>query len=373
MGAIMACFAEVASQFSEAGGPYLYARTAFGRLIGILVAWLFYLALAAAPAANVNLFVIYLAEFWPGAREPLPRLVILTVLVGLLTLINFMGVRQGTTASNIFTVAKVFPLLIVVFAGAAMIAFRIAAVPMLPVHPSGGAWLKATVLMAFLFGGFESALTPMGEAEDPRRDATFALFATLISCTAIYALIQWVVVGVLGSSATTDRPLAEVARVTMGKTGAALVAIGAMVSVYGYLSAKLLGMPRLTFALAEQGDLPRIFRAVNRRFHTPWFSILSYAAVIWILANIGSFTWNVTLSVIARLFYYGVICAAVIALRRKQPEAATFRLPASPAFAVLGIAVGVILASQADLSQSKIVGAAVLAAIANWLWARRTF
>ena len=94
--------------------------------------------------------------------------------------------------------------------------------------------------------------------------------------------------------------------------------------------------------------------------------------MIWILASIGSFAWNVTLSVIARLFYYGVICAAVIALRRKQPEAAKFRLPAGPVFAVLGIAVCVVLATQADLSQSKIVGVAVLAAIANWLWARRT-
>src|SRR5271155_3739384 len=67
MGGIIACLAEVASQFSEAGGPYLYARTAFGRLMGILVGWMLYLAQTAAPAANANLFVIYLAEFWPAA------------------------------------------------------------------------------------------------------------------------------------------------------------------------------------------------------------------------------------------------------------------------------------------------------------------
>jgi basic amino acid/polyamine antiporter, APA family len=69
MGVIMACYAEVASQFSQAGGPYLYARTAFGRLTGILVGWMLYLAQTAAPAANANLFVIYLAEFWPAAKE----------------------------------------------------------------------------------------------------------------------------------------------------------------------------------------------------------------------------------------------------------------------------------------------------------------
>src|ERR1700723_4745673 len=95
MGVIMACYAEVASQFSDAGGPYLYARTAFGRFIGILVGWMFYLAQTAAPAANANLFVIYLAEFWPGVKEPWTRFAFLTLLVGLLALINARGARQG--------------------------------------------------------------------------------------------------------------------------------------------------------------------------------------------------------------------------------------------------------------------------------------
>ena len=373
MGIIMACFAEVSSRFSEAGGPYLYARAAFGRLIGILVGWLFYLALTAAAAANANLFVIYLAEFWPAAKEPWPRFLILTVLVGLTALINVRGVRQGTTANNVFTVAKILPLLVVIIAGGAMIASRPAAVSPETLHVGSSSWLKATVLMAFLFGGFESALAPMSEAKDPRRDAAFALFATLVVCTTIYTLIQWVVVEVLGSSATSDRPLAEVARLSLGNRGAAFVAIGAMLSVWGYLGAKVLGMPRLTFALAQQHELPPIFCAVSPRFHTPWFSIVFYASVIWILAIIGSFAWNVTLSVIARLFYYGVICAAVIALRYGQAEAPKFRLPGGALFPVLGIAVCILLATQVDFSQSRVVAATLTAATLHWAWVKHRF
>jgi APA family basic amino acid/polyamine antiporter len=369
IGVIMACYAEVASQFSEAGGPYLYARTAFGRLIGILVGWMLYLAQTAAPAANANLFVIYLAEFWPAAKEPWPRFVILTLLVGFLALINALGARQGTVVSNVFTVAKILPLLMVVLAGAAVTIFHPA--------PWGGAgalpasaWMKAMVLLVFAYGGFESALAPMSEAKNPVQDAVFALFVALIACTTIYVLVQWVVVGVLGPAATADRPLAEVARVTMGNRGARLVAIGALISVYGYLSAKMLGMPRLTFALAKAGDLPHVFALVSRRFHTPWFSILFFGAVVWGLAIMGNFAWNVTLSVVARLFYYGVVCAALIALRRKQPTAARFRLPAGPILAVLGIGITIALASQVDLSKSLILGATVGAALLNWIWAR---
>jgi len=370
MGVIMACFAEVASQFSEAGGPYLYARTAFGRLTGILVGWMLYLAQTAAPAANANLFVIYLAEFWPAAKEPWPRFVILTLLVGLLALINARGARQGTVVSNVFTVAKILPLLMVVSAGVAVTIIHPAPWGAASPMPAS-VWMKAMVLLIFAYGGFESALAPMSEAKNPGRDAGFALFVALIACTVIYTLVQWAVVGVLGPGATTDRPLAEVARLTMGNRGAALVAIGALVSVYGYLGAKLLGMPRVTFALAKGGDLPQVFAAVSRRFHTPWFSILFYAAAVWGLAIAGSFAWNVTLSVVARLFYYAVVCAALIALRRKQPQAAGFRLPGGQLLAVLGIGIAVVLATQVDLSKSMILAATVGAALLNWLWARR--
>jgi amino acid transporter len=388
MGVIMACFAEVASQFSEAGGPYLYARKAFGRLTGILVGWMLYLAQTAAPAANANLFVIYLAEFWPAAKERWPRFVVLTLLVGVLALINARGARQGATVSNVFTVAKLLPLLMVIFTGAAVTIFHPSIFNPTTFHSTTApapipatAWMKAMVLLVFAYGGFETALAPMSEARNPRRDAGFALFVALLACTATYALVQWVVVGVLGPAATSDRPLAEVARVTMGNRGAALVAVGALISVYGYLSAKLLGMPRVTFALAEGGDLPKIFAAVSPRFHTPWFSILFFAAIVWGLALAGSFAWNVTLSVVARLFYYGVVCASLIALRRKQPPAAPqtgFRLPAGPLLSVLGVGIALALgvaaqiSKQVDFRKSLILAATVVAAVLNWLWARRT-
>src|SRR5262249_14814486 len=157
----------------------------FGRLIGIVVAWTFYLSQSAAPAANANLFVIYLGEFWPGAKEW--RVLILTILVGILALINILGVRQGTRVSNIFTVAKLLPLLMVVLAGAALTIFRPAPITTAATFPTS-VWLKAMVLLVFAYGGFETALVPMSEAKDPRRDIGFALVMTLAVCTGIYVL-----------------------------------------------------------------------------------------------------------------------------------------------------------------------------------------
>ena len=230
------------------------------------------------------------------------------MLVGLLTFINIRGVHGGAQVSNLFTAAKLVPLFAVIVLGVIVMHNHHWAIP----APSGassstGQWLKAMLLLVFAYGGFETALAPMSEAKNPRRDAPFALFTALLACTVIYALIQWVVVGVLPNAVQSQRPLADVARLAVGPFGAALVAIGALISFYsGYLSAKILAMPRVPFALAEQGDFPKVFAAIHRRFHTPYVSILVFAGMVWGLALFGDFKWNVTLSAVARLLYYGI-------------------------------------------------------------------
>lgn len=370
VGIIMACFAEVASHFTEAGGPYLYSRVAFGRLAGIEMGWLLWLARITAPAANANLFVVYLGEFWPHAKDPLPRFIILTLLLGLLALINLRGVRAGTQVSNIFTVAKLLPLFGVAIAGL----FYLAAghrVTAMPVAGGNGAWLKAVLLLVFAYGGFESALTPMSEAKDPRRDAAFGLFTALITCTALYVAIQWVVIGILPDPAHSTRPLADTARAMFSNAGAAVVSVGALVSIYGYLSANMLAVPRITLALAEKGDFPGIFAAIHPRFRTPYFSILVFAVLTWLLALSGSFLGNVTVSAVARLGYYGLGCAALPMLRKKQPESVMFRLPGGVVWAGLGVIACGVLMFGVNRGGLLVLGATIIIGFVNWLWARR--
>lgn len=369
MSVIMGCFAEVASRFQQAGGPYLYARVAFGRLMGIQTAWMLWLGQVAAPAANANLFVIYLGEFFPHAKDPIPRAVILTALVGFLTFINIRGVRAGAQVSNLFTAAKLLPLFAVIILGLIVLCnHHWTGAKASAGSPSVDQWMKAVLLLVFAYGGFETALAPMSEAKDPRRDAPFALFTALVLCTAIYASIQWVVVGVLPDAMHSQRPLADVARIAIGPVGAALVAVGALISFYGYLSAKILAMPRVHFALAEQGDFPKAFAAVHRRFRTPYVSILVFAGLVWGFALMGEFKWNVTLSAVARLLYYGVGCAALPVLRRNQPEGAhpMFHLPAGNFLAVLGVLLCAVLVTRVDFGQSLILVGTVALAFVNW-------
>jgi APA family basic amino acid/polyamine antiporter len=371
MACIMACFSEVASRFTQTGGPYVYAQEAFGRFMGIQVAWLVWFVRLTSCAANANLFVIYLGEFWPGAVRPTMKLAILSLLLGILAVINFIGVRAGTRVSTSFTVAKLASLGVVIVLGAVYLASAHPQVAHSLITSGTRGWARAVVLLIFAYGGFEAALISAGEAKDPRRDMPFALIAALIICTVVYALIQWVVVTILPDPSHSVRPLADVARIVMGNTGAAVIAIGALLSIYGYLSGNVLTTPRITFALAERGDFPSPFALVHERFRTPYFSIVVFVLLVWVLALFGSFAGNATLSAGSRIFYYGVICAALPVLRRRSIHPALLRLPGGTALSIVGVLICGGLLTQIEYNKSVILLIAVAVAFANWFAVRK--
>ena len=170
MGVIAACVAEVASRFHQAGGPYLYANAAFGRFMGLQTGWFLWLTRISSAAAVANVFIDYLTEFWPQAKEPVSRIAILTILIGGLALVNIRGVKMGAQVSDFFTVAKLVPLLIFVAAGLLFIHRQGSPGPTVAERHPLNIWLSAVLLLIYAFSGFESALIPAGEVKNPGRD-----------------------------------------------------------------------------------------------------------------------------------------------------------------------------------------------------------
>ncbi len=368
---IAACFAEVASRFRESGGPYLYTRVAFGRFIGLQTGWLNWLSRLAAAAASANLFSVYLAEFWPRMKEPLPRVAAITFLLVVLAAINVRGVKMGTGVSNFFTVSKLTPLIVFVLGGCMYLLLRGSPVPMVPESHDVNAWLNSILLVTFAYTGFEAALIPAGEAKNPDRDAPIAILAALGICTPVYALVQFVVVRTLANPAQSDRPLVAAAHVFGGPVLATMIACGVLLSIVGYLAATMIASPRVVLAFAGQGDFPRWFAAVHRRYKTPYVSILVYAALVWALAMLGTFSWNAKLTAVSRLITYALTCAALPTLRWKNPGLAKFSLPLGPLFALIGIAFCGIVLSRSGRVEVLVLGVTMIVALLNWIPVRR--
>jgi APA family basic amino acid/polyamine antiporter len=149
-----------------------------------------------------------------------------------------------------------------------------------------------------------------------------------------------------------------------------LVAIGTLVSTYGFISANILHTPRVTFAMAERGDFPKILAAIHRRFRTPHLSILTFAAMLILFSVVGNFRWNAVLSAVSRLFIYGSVAAALPALRRKWPRGGTFRLPAAGIFVVLSLLFTGLLATRMHRDDLIAVAVTSGAALVTWAWTR---
>jgi amino acid transporter len=364
IGAIMAVFAEVSSQFRESGGQYLYARVALGRFTGIQIGWFFLLVRLTSAGAALNLFVNYLGEFWPVAVTPAGRAAVMAAMVGGLAAVNYRGIRAGAGLSNFFTVTKLATLGLFIVAGLLLVERVAPAAPAVPA--TAGAWTDALVALVFAFGGFESALIPGAETKDPRRDTPFALGTGLAVIAACYFLIHLVAMWGVPDLANSPRPLADAARAFAGPAGAAAMALGAMLSAYGWLSGAFVVMPRLIYALAERRDFPRPFAAVHVRFRSPHLAILLWAVLVLALGIYGSFIWNAILAGVARLVTYAATCATLIQLRRCAPQADARRAPGGILLAVLGFAFCVVLAARMTATHAIIMGVVVVVAAINW-------
>jgi amino acid transporter len=368
---IAACLAEVSSYFQEAGGPYLYTRVAFGRFAAIQIGWLTWLSRITACSGVANLFITYLSSFFPVVTRGWIRGTILTVLIGFLAAVNYRGVSGGNALSNFFTITKVLLLTLFITGGFMALAFH----PSVRVTPAAvplttANCFQAILLMVYAYGGFEAALFASGEASDPRKDAPIALLIAMLTATLLYICVQVVVIFTLANPGATTKPAVDSARQFLGPVGVTLVAVGTLISVYGYLSANMLHTPRVTFAMGERGDFPSFFAAIHPRFRTPHLSIVVFALMLLLFSIGGNFRWNASLSAISRLFMYGAVVAALPVLRRKFPKGSKFRLPAGLFFTVLGLAFVAVLLAQMGRTELIVMSITFVIALLNWLWAR---
>ena len=353
------CFAEVGSRFNETGGPYLYAREAFGPTIAFEIGWLIWLARLTAFAANCNLLVAYLGYFVPAATGTFWRASIITIVVTLLATINVIGVRQAAIVSNVFTIGKLIPIIVFIAVGLFFLnphAFALGA------PPAAGAFSQSVLLLIYAFTGFEMAAIPAGEVRDPQKQLPHALLIAIAVVAFLYILVQVVCVGTLPELAQSQKPLADAGTRFMGAAGGAIISAGAIVSITGNLNILILSGSRLPFAMAEQRQLPAFIGSVHRKFATPYVAILLTAAVMLFLTLKSSFVAALTISAIARLVTYGATCISLPTFRRRaDAPPAKFHLPYGTVIAILALLLAVWLLANSTWQEAR--AAAIAAAV----------
>ena len=326
-GCLALCFAEVAGFFSRNGGPYLYAKAAFGDFVGYEVGVLKLVVTIIAWAAMGRLDARALGLPFPFFAGDTMKNLIAAVLIGGLTIMNIAGVKISKILNNLMTISKLVPLCVFIAVGLFFVNGS-NFTPFVPTHMADGAFANAAITMFFAYTGFEAIAVAAEDFKDPKKDLPRGIILTMIIVTIIYMLVVGISIGILGPDLAVDKaPIQTAFGRAVGPVGAYFILLGTLFSMGGINLAESFIAPRACTSLAEDGMLPAF---LNRRtsWGTPWASSVVVAILSILLAWSGSFTTLAAISAVSRFTQYLPTVLSVIVFRRKwKDRERTYKIP----------------------------------------------
>jgi basic amino acid/polyamine antiporter, APA family len=321
-------FARLGRTFPRTGGPYVYARRAFGDFVGFQTAWGYWIAAWAGNAAITVAFVGYLAVFWPQlATHNLLAALVGIALIWLLTFVNILGVRQGAQVQFITTVLKFVPLAIIGVIGLFFIKGG-NLTPFAP-HGTGKAIAAAAPLTLWAFIGLESATVTAEEVKDPERTIPRATIIGTLLATLVYIVATISIMGIIpaDSLANSSSPFAAAAGKMFGGSWDKVIALVALASTFGALNGWIMLQGRVPLAAAEDGLFPEQFAKVHGKRQTPVFGLVVSSVLVTglMLMNytkglVDAFTFVILLATLTTLVPYAYSAAAQAYLYVTEPE-----------------------------------------------------
>ncbi|WP_178987508.1 APC family permease [Winogradskyella schleiferi] len=355
MAMVMLCFAEAGSKVTDTGGPYTYIETALGDYAGFIGGFFAVGSNLFADAAVSNALVNIIASAYPVFENGLPRFIFLFILFYGLVYVNVIGIKQGIGLVKFNTMVKLVPLILLIAIG-----FKDVSISNLYIQhmPSFKTLSETSLILFFAFQGCETGIIVGGEVVNPKRTIPRAILISITIVIVVYILIQTISQGVLGDALPnfTSAPLAETARVVFGNFGYLLLTIGAVISMFGYMSGTILNSPRIVYALARDKVIPiKALSRIHKSFATPHIAIIIYATIGFILAVSGSFEQLAVIASSSMLCLYLGVALAVMKFRKsKKDYVGGFQIPGGWTVPILAIII--ILYVLSSLPVNEIIG-----------------
>lgn len=339
--------AELSSVLPQSGGPYIYLRESFGKVWGFLFSWNdFFINKAGSAAAISVAFATYLGTFVP-ILDPTQRFIhaefdLLGVpfdvgfgyvqlaamaVIGIVTFINYRGVKFGAWVMNIFTTAKVLALVGLIIA--AVFYASGSTENYLPWWPDSwnmnytAAFGLAMISALWAYDGWIDVTITAGEFKDPSKTIPKSLLIGTVAIIGLYlaANLAFAYVIPLETMAGSSRIAADVANTVLGPVGASLIIIGIMASTFGTTNGMLLVAPRSIYAAGVDGTITPKLGEVHPKYHTPATAILTMGIWSAILTLSGTYEQITSYVVFGSWGFYALTAVSVIVLRKKMPDA----------------------------------------------------
>lgn len=368
------CYAELATAFPSAGGEYHFLQRAFGRSLAFLYGWArMTVIVAGSIAVFAYLFGDYMSRIVNlGAYS---SAIWAALVVAVLTIVNYLGIREGKTTQNVFTVLEVGGLVLIIVAGLLL------AAPVAPAAPAavgaGQPWYmgagigSAMVFVLFTYGGWNDAAYISAEVRDRERNMVRALLLAIGLVTLLYVLVNLAYLKGLGydAMARSDAVAADLLKNVWGSTGekliACMIAIAALTSVNGSM---IVGA-RSNYALGRDWPMLGFLGRWDEASGSPRTAMLAQGVIALALVGLGAiqnagFKGLVEYSLPVFWGFFLLVGVALFVLRAREPDAPRpFRVPFYPVVPALFVLVcGYLLYSSLAYHRTHaLVGLGVLA------------
>ncbi|KHO48330.1 MAG: amino acid permease-associated protein [archaeon GW2011_AR5] len=314
-------FGRCAEVVKQVGGPYAYAKHAFGHFQGFMTGWSLWLAEISALSVFPIAFITYLSFFF---QVPLLLKVIVTALfIFFLFATNYFGIKNAARTNDILTVVKLAPLFLLIIVGLLWMFSKPAEVVqnLTPFAPLGFEnFGLAVVIIFWAYAGFEYATVVSSDIKNARKILPRAILFGMLIVTAFYLLTNLVIVSVADHSQLMQQntPLTYVSFLLMGGVGAAIMAIGAMISLSGSNESGLMGSTRLAYAMAADGYFPRRMANVRNKYSTPHVALGVHCIIMFFAATFFTAQMLITFVVFNLAFAYIMVALSSMKLRKDK-------------------------------------------------------
>lgn len=313
---IALCYADLGSRFSKSGAAWLYCYNAFGKFTGFQIGlFTWFLGVATLSGEAVALLKT-LKNIFPVFNHDYVYYGTVMGLIVLLGIINLFGTKFVKWVDNLSSSIKIATIIFFVLVGA----FFIKGANFTPIVPSNvtsassfmNSFGQAFSVVFYLFSGFSFLPVAAAQMENPKKNIPKALISVMITVTALYILIQFIAIGILGSNIVKfDAPIAQAMGEAIGSWGYYIVISGMLISIFGLAFAVSFNTPTLAESLVNEHKLLPAFIGKKNRFGAPYVAIILTVVISCGLAT-GDYIFLVTCSVLAAFIQYVPTILAVI-------------------------------------------------------------
>ncbi|MGD0396343.1 MAG: APC family permease [Nitrososphaerales archaeon] len=353
------------------GGSFAFVSEAFDDFFGFIAGWSMSIAEIIALPVFAIVFTNYLQYFVPLSYGE--QLLIRIIFIIVLTTVNIVGVKAAGRLNDVLTLAKLAPLLLIIFLGIGSIVLRPALLGnYTPLAPAGLTNFGTVLVLIFwAYAGFELGVLPASEVVDPKKNIPKAMITGMAIVIFFYVVTNAAVFGVVSSTALAKSPipLILVSTALLGSAGAVITGVGALASVTGTDETEVMGTARLIYAMSSDGLLPKGLGKIHARYQTPYVAVIIEGVIALALMPFSGISALISFAVFNLGVCYLLVCLSLSVLKKNDEHG----LRGQNILPWLGVAISVYLLYSTSLLDKVIGSAAILLGIPIYLhFSKRT-